>query len=97
MPDPTYASEMSQPVHRPGMESVVNRAQPAADAGDEPRHTVSPPTQSAFGAASRSDPAPAAPPKAPSSATAADDDSPGAGALGRQRERNILKNADDQS
>lgn len=96
MPDPTYESEMSQPVHRPGMEGVVNRQQPAADADDEPRHTVSPPTRSAFGAASRSDPAPAAPAK-PAATPAGADDSPGASRESQQRERTILKNADDQS
>lgn len=48
----TYESEMSQPVHRPGMERVVNRTNP------DGTRQVSPPTRSAFGADSASTPAP---------------------------------------
>lgn len=43
MPDPTYDSEMSQPVHQPGMENVVNRTASAqttaSDSTSEARDT----------------------------------------------------------
>lgn len=96
MPDPTYESEINQPVHRPGMEGVVNRGS-MASSDDEPRHVVSPPTQSAFGPASASDPAPKTPPKSSAGSVTSDDDSPGASRESRQRERNVLQQADDQS
>lgn len=90
MPDPTYESEESQPAHRPGMEKIVNRTNP------DGTKQVSPPTESAFGPASKSDPAPvkAPPPAAPTPAAA---DSPGSGAGGRVRTQKILSQADDMS
>ena len=71
MPDKTttYEKEMATPSHKPGMEGVVNRGpqHAVASEGDTrdqsgnrtgARKTVSPPTQSAFGPASASDPPP---------------------------------------
>jgi hypothetical protein len=94
MADPTYESEMNQPVHKPGMESVVNRGAAADDPKDSsgnrsgPRRAVSPPTRSAFGADSASDPAPKAPPQAP----APTPDASGIG--GRMREQQIMDTVD---
>jgi hypothetical protein len=72
MPDKTtYETEMSQPVHKPGMEKIVNRAadDPKDASGNRvgARRTTAPPTRSAFGPDSASDPAPkgAPPPAAP--------------------------------
>lgn len=87
--DTTYESEMNQPVHRPGMEGVVNRGTDARDQSgnrEGPRRTVSPPTRSAFGADSASDPAPKAPPKAAPASPSPD----GSGIGGRQREQAIM-------
>lgn len=80
MPDQhTYESLMNTPAHKPGMEEHVNRGpqhavQSEGDARDSSgnregaRRAVSPPTRSAFGADSASDPAPpAAKPAAPAS------------------------------
>jgi hypothetical protein len=90
----TYADEMSQPVHKPGMESVVNRGTPDTDKDGNrtgPRRTVSPPTQSAFGPASASDPAPASP--KPSAAPTPDPDS-AAGIGGKAREATVMGQVD---
>jgi hypothetical protein len=68
----TYHSEINQPAHRPGMESVVNRGGDARDQSgnrEGPRRTVGAGTQSAFGPASASDPAPKAAPAAPESSS----------------------------
>jgi hypothetical protein len=92
----TYESEMNQPSHRPGMESVVNRGDDARDSSgtrEGARRQVSPPTRSAFGADSASDPAPREAAAAPPAA----DDSPGAGTGGRQRTEKILGQADSAS
>jgi hypothetical protein len=95
-----YAKEMSTPAHKPGMQNVVNRGPQHAvpsegDARDSdgnrqgPRRTVSPPTQSAFGPASASDPAPAAAAKAaPSQSTSV------SGIGGRMREQQIMDTVD---
>lgn len=95
----TYDSEMSQPSHRPGMEGAVNRAtagaggtsvgqgpRKVAAALDDGRNVASPPTRSAFGADSRSDPAPKAQPT-PAAPQAAADSS---GVGGRMREQHIM-------
>lgn len=84
----TYESEMNQTAHRPGMESVVNRGADARDQSgtrEGARRTVAPPTQSAFGAASASDPAPA--PAAKPAATAPD--SLGTDIRGKAREQKM--------
>lgn len=95
MPDKTtYQSEMSTPSHRPGMEKVVNRADDPKDASGNRqggRRTVAPPTQSAFGPASASDPAPKAATAAP--APRPSDDASGIG--GRMREQKIMDTVDD--
>lgn len=92
--EPTYQSEMSQPSHRPGMESVVNRGSddPRDSSGNREggRRSVAPPKRSAFGADSASDPAPAAPSKPP--ATTADSSIAGSG--GREREAHIMSEVD---
>lgn len=106
MPDPTYQSEMSQPVHQPGMEGPVNRGpqHAVASEGDErdssgnregARRTVSAPTQSAFGPVSKSDPPPKSTP-APAAAAPAED-SPGAGIGGKIRTQKILSQVDAMS
>jgi hypothetical protein len=71
--DTSHADLASTPVHRPGMEGVVNRGADARDSDgnrtSSERPQASPGTQSAFGAASASAPAPkAAPAAAPVSA-----------------------------
>ncbi len=68
----TYDSEMNQAAHRPGQEGAVNRGpQHAVPSEGDDRHHVSPPTRSAFGADSASDPAPkSAPRPAPATNTA---------------------------
>jgi hypothetical protein len=114
MPDKSstsYADEINQPIHKPGMAGTVNRGAMASGSGtmgdSDPgaaghdlrdangtrlgeRRTASPPTQSAFGPASASDPAPAAPaspPKAP------DPDS-AVGVGGKARETNVMGQVD---
>lgn len=84
----TYADEINQTAHRPGMEHVVNRGDDARDQSgtrEGVRRQVSPPTRSAFGADSASDPAPkeeaAAAPPAPEVMS---------GIGGRQREAKIM-------
>lgn len=107
MPDKTtYESEMNTPAHRPGMEGVVNRggknlATHGTGVQDDPkdasgnregaRRTVAPPTQSAFGPRSASDPAPKAPAPAPAPAPSSD----GSGIGGRMREQKIMDTVDD--
>lgn len=95
----TYEGEMNQPKHRPGMESVVNRGadDPRDQSGNRlgSRRTASPPTRSAFGADSASDPAPKAPPQA--AATPPAPASPGSGIGGRQRTQAIEDEADKAS
>jgi len=88
----TYEDEMNQSVHRPGMESVVNRgdARDASGNREGARRTVSPPTRSAFGADSESDPPPKETPKAAAPAP----DSLGTGIGGRQREQKIMDYVD---
>jgi hypothetical protein len=101
MPNPTrpttYSDEINQPVHRPGMEKVVNRqmADDPRDAsgnrtGDRP--TVSAPTRSAFGPDSASAPAPKAAP--PASAPASTSQSPVNAIDGKQREQQITDYVD---
>jgi hypothetical protein len=102
MPNPSdYEAEMSHPVHRPGMEKVVNRQHAADDPRDAAgnrlgsRPRPSPPTRSAFGADSSSSPAPtpaAAPPPADNSSTPAE--SPVSGIGGREREAQIMDYVD---
>jgi hypothetical protein len=95
MADPTYESEMNQPVHRPGMEKVVNRGDDARDQSgnrEGARRAVAPPTRSAFGADSASDPAPKAAP-----AVAAPPPAPVSGVGGRMREQAITDIVDDAS
>jgi hypothetical protein len=106
MPQPTtYESEINTPSHKPGMESVVNRGSQHAvpsegDTRDQSgnrtgaRRQVSPPTESAFGPASHSDPPPPtssankqAPPSTPSA-----DMTPGSG--GKVREQKITDYVD---
>jgi hypothetical protein len=97
MADPTYESEINQPAHRPGMEGAVSRGpQHAVPSEGDPRdssgnrqggrRTVSPPTRSAFGADSASDPAPHNPAASGSSGTP--DELP-VGSGGRAREAAI--------
>jgi hypothetical protein len=101
MPNPpspnqtSYAEEMNQPAHRPGMENVVNRQQaddPRDSSGNRTgdRPTVSAPTRSAFGADSASDPAPKSPPGASSSSS----DSPVNAVEGHEREQQISSYVD---
>lgn len=98
-PSTTYDQEINQTAHRPGMEGVVNRASSTDDARDSSgnrtaaRPTVSPPTRSAFGPDSASDPAPKAAPT-PAAAPAAPD---GSGTGGRQREQAIMDTVDKSS
>jgi hypothetical protein len=96
MPDKvTYDSEMNQSVHRPGMEKVVNRADDARDSSgnrEGGRRSVAPPTRSAFGADSTSDPAPKE--EAPSASPAA---TTPLSIVGTTRTAQNLQTADDQS
>lgn len=94
------------PVHRPGMESVVNRKhQPQADdprdsSGNRTsssRPAPSPPTRSAFGPDSESDPPPktASSPPPASSSTAGDvAESPVTAIPGKAREAQIMDYVD---
>lgn len=87
----TYESEMRQPSHRPGQEGAVNRGpQHAVPSEGDARHHVAPPTRSAFGADSVSDP----PPKSAPPATAAPAESGDFGIGGRQREHAIMEATD---
>ena len=104
MPNPTtYQSEMATPAHKPGMEGVVNRGPQHAvpsegDARDSSgnrqgaRRTVSAPTQSAFGPASASDPAP--PPAPPAAKPAPSQTTDASGIGGRMREQKIMDTVD---
>ena len=85
----TYDSEINQRAHRPGQEGAVNRGpQHAVPSEGDERHHVSPPTRSAFGADSASDPAPKA---APSAAAAPASDTLGMGGIrGASHEHAIM-------
>jgi hypothetical protein len=84
----SYDSEMSQSVHRPGMEKVVNRAV------DQDGNRIGPRAAPAAGKIDpfslKGDPAPKSSPKAPDPAPAAD----GSGIGGRDREATIMGQAD---
>ena len=98
-PSTTYNDEINQPAHRPGMEKVVNRAIAADDPRDSSgnrtagRPTVSPPTRSAFGPDSASDPAP----KETPAPAATPDESPVNAIGGRAREDQIMSAVDKSS
>lgn len=84
----TYADEINQAAHRPGMEHVVNRGDDARDQSgtrEGARRQVSPPTRSAFGADSAAD---AAPKEEVTAATPSAADTSGVG--GRQREATVM-------
>lgn len=86
----TYDSEMNQPSHRPGMESVVNRGDARDSSGNrtsDTRPTVAAGKVDPFSI--KDDPAPTPPAKTPPAA--ADD---GSGTGGRQREQVISGQVD---
>lgn len=103
MPDKTtYQSEMNTPAHKPGMQGVVNRGPQHAVPSDGDtrdssgnrqgaRRTVSAPTQSAFGAASKSDPPP--PPDTPPKVASPDPLS----IVGKTRDAQVSQIVDDAS
>jgi hypothetical protein len=87
----TYDSEINQAAHRPGQEGAVNRGpQHAVPSEGDERHHVSPPTRSAFGADSVSDP----PPKTAPAPAAEPAESGDFGIGGRQREHAITEAVD---
>jgi hypothetical protein len=87
----TYESEINQPAHRPGMESVVNRGVDADGNRTGDRPTVAAGKIDPFSVAG--DPAPKTPAKTPPSSPSAD----GSGSGGRQREQVIMDNVDKAS
>jgi hypothetical protein len=95
MPDkPSYEDHENQPLHRPGMATVVNRGADTRDANGnrttDDRPQVGPGHADPFGAASASDPA--LPPAAkPAPAAPAGD---GSGTGGRTREAVIQQNVE---
>jgi hypothetical protein len=94
----SYDDLINQPAHRPGMDKVVNRQHAADDPRDQSgnrtgdRATPSPPTRSAFGQDSDSDPAPKSPPPA-----AGAEESPVNAVAGGEREAQITDYVDKAS